>query len=55
LLGQAFRYGLDLGLLQGHYAYGWRWIVDVHREGCRYIVHSDELLTVFLELEATLL
>ena len=35
--------------------HGWRWIVDAHREGCRYIVHSDELLTVFLELEATLL
>ena len=34
---------------------GWRWIVDAHREGRRYIVHSDELLTAFLELEATLL
>ena len=35
---------------------GWRWIVDTHRgDGRRYIVHSDELLTVFLELEATLL
>src|SRR5947207_2248919 len=21
---------------------GWRWIVDAHREGRRYIVHSDE-------------
>ena len=35
--------------------YGWRWIVDAHREGRRYIVHSDELLSAFLELEATLL
>ena len=35
---------------------GWRWIVDAHRgDGRRYIVHSDELLTAFLELEATLL
>jgi hypothetical protein len=34
---------------------GWRWIVDAHREGRRYIVHSDELLSAFLELEATLL
>jgi hypothetical protein len=34
---------------------GWRWIGDAHREGRRYIVHSDELLTAFLELEATLL
>jgi hypothetical protein len=31
----------------------WRWIVDAHREGRRYIVHSDELLSAFLELEAT--
>ena len=33
----------------------WRWIVDAHREGRRYIVHSEELLSAFLELEATLL
>jgi hypothetical protein len=31
------------------------WIVDAHREGRRYIVHSDELLSAFLELEKTLL
>jgi hypothetical protein len=30
-------------------------IVDAHREGRRYIVHSDELLSAFLELEQTLL
>jgi hypothetical protein len=35
--------------------YGWRWVVDAHREGRRYIVHPDELLSAFLELEATLL
>jgi len=23
----------------------WRWIVDAHREGRRYIVHSEELLS----------
>ena len=34
---------------------GWRWIVDAHREGRRYILQSDELLTAFLELESTLL
>jgi hypothetical protein len=35
---------------------GWRWIVDAHRgDGRRYIVHSDELLSAFLELEAMLL
>src|SRR5207248_4081093 len=26
---------------------GWRWIVDAHREGRRYIIHSDELLSAF--------
>jgi hypothetical protein len=36
--------------------YGWRWIVDAHKgDGRRYIVESDELLSAFLELEATLL
>jgi hypothetical protein len=36
--------------------YGWRYIVDAHSgDGRRFIVESDELLTAFLELEATLL
>ena len=35
---------------------GWRWIVDAHKsDGRHYIVHSDELLSAFLELEAILL
>jgi len=34
---------------------GWRWIVDAQRKGRRYIVHSDKLLSAFLELESTLL
>ena len=35
---------------------GCRWIVDAHRDdGRRDVVHSDELLTAFLELEAMLL
>ena len=30
---------------------GWRRIVDPHRgDGRRYVVHSDELLSAFLEL-----
>jgi hypothetical protein len=34
----------------------WRWVVDAYRgDGQRYIVESDELLSAFLELEATLL
>ena len=31
------------------------WIVAAHKNGQRHIVLSDELLTAFLELEATLL
>jgi hypothetical protein len=35
---------------------GWLYIVDAHcGDGRRFIVESDELLTAFLELEATLL
>jgi len=34
---------------------GGRWIVAAHKNGRRHIVHSDDLLTAFLELEATLL
>jgi hypothetical protein len=31
------------------------WIVDAHRDdGKRYIVHADEKLTAFLELEAAI-
>jgi hypothetical protein len=35
---------------------GWRWILDAHKnDGKCYIVQSEELLSAFLELEATLL
>ena len=34
---------------------GWRWTVDAQKDGQRHIVHSDELLSAFLELEATVL
>lgn len=35
---------------------GWRYIVDAQcGDGRTFIVESDELLTAFLELEATLL
>ncbi len=47
--------GWSCGYLQRRNA-GWlALVVDAHREGRRYIVHSDELLSAFLELEATLL
>ena len=28
------------------------WIVDAHRDGNRFVVHADEKLTAFAELEA---
>jgi hypothetical protein len=37
---------------------GWRWLVDAYRTdgpARRYIVESDDLLSAFLHLEATLL
>jgi hypothetical protein len=37
---------------------GWRWLVDAYRTddgGRRYLVESDDLLSAFLHLEATLL
>jgi hypothetical protein len=30
------------------------WIADAHREGQRFIVRADELLTAFLELESSI-
>jgi hypothetical protein len=36
-------------------AEGELWIVAAHKNGQRHIIHSDELLAAFLELEATLL
>jgi hypothetical protein len=39
--------GPGVGLLQCVARDGWRWIVDVHREGRRYIVHSEDLLSAF--------
>jgi hypothetical protein len=30
------------------------WIADAHRDGKRYVVHADEKLTAFLELEAAI-
>ena len=34
----------------------WRtiWIVDAHRDGKRFIVHAEEILTAFLELESAI-
>jgi hypothetical protein len=30
------------------------WIVDAHRDGKRFVVHADERLTAFVELEAAI-
>ena len=36
--------------------YRWRWVnLLIKGDGKRYIVHSDELLSAFLELEAMVL
>ena len=35
--------------------YGRRvWIVDAHREGKRFVVRADEILTAFVELERSI-
>jgi hypothetical protein len=47
--------GWSWGYCSAVIPHGWRWVVDAHREGRPYIVRSDELLSAFLELEATLL
>jgi hypothetical protein len=31
------------------------WIADAHGYGKRYVVHADELLTAFLELQSAIL
>jgi len=30
------------------------WIADAHRDGVRFIVHAEEKLTAFLELETAI-
>ena|SRR5436305_12680380 len=30
------------------------WIVDAHRDGKRFVVHADEKLTAFVELESVI-
>jgi hypothetical protein len=30
------------------------WIADTHRDEKRFIVHADEMLTAFLELESAI-
>jgi hypothetical protein len=30
------------------------WIADAHRDGKRFVVHADEKLTAFVELESAL-
>jgi hypothetical protein len=48
--------GLSWGYCSAVTRNGRRWVVDAHKgDGKRYIVHSEELLSAFLELGATLL
>jgi hypothetical protein len=30
------------------------WIADAHRDGKRFVVHADEKLTAFLDLQAAI-
>jgi hypothetical protein len=30
------------------------WIADAHRDGKRFVVHADKMLTAFLELESAI-
>ena len=30
------------------------WIADAHRDGKRFVVHADEMLTAFLELQRSI-
>jgi len=30
------------------------WIADAHRDGKRFVVHADEKLTAYLELESAI-
>ena len=44
--------GWSLGYVSAVDSYGRTiWIVDVHRDGQRFVVRADEKLTAFMELE----
>ena len=49
---RVYRCRLVLELLHAVIQNEWRWIVGAHGHGKCYIVHSDEPLSAFLELEA---
>ena len=51
LIQAGWSWGLCLGLISGRTI----WIADAHRDdGKRFVVHADEKLTAFLELESTI-
>jgi hypothetical protein len=47
---------VELGLCRSHGVLGGRTIriVDAHRNGKRFVVHANEKLTAFLELESAI-
>jgi hypothetical protein len=56
IAGKLSAAGYTWGYCHAVTRYGWRFIVDAHcHDGRRFIVEADELLSAFLELEATLL
>jgi hypothetical protein len=54
--GQSQQSRLELGLCLSYYSQERTiWIADAHRDdGRRYVVHADEKLTAFLELESAI-
>jgi len=56
IAGKLTAAGVSWGYCSAVAFHRWRWIVEADKgDGHRYIVHSDELPSAFLELEATLL
>jgi len=56
IAGKLTAAGVSWGYCSAVTCHGWRWIVEADKgDDHRYIVHSDELPSAFLELEATLL
>ena len=52
IVNKIIKVGFSRGLVSALDDYGRTvWIVDAHREGKRFIVHADDKLTAFMELQ----
>jgi hypothetical protein len=46
---------LEFGLgLSSRFSWADNWIADAHRDRKRFVVHAEEILTAFLELESAM-